>query len=235
MSLLDCDFDSEYEVMFSAWGEGELKAGDPLPLKTVDSYLDEYRKKHRRFPRDISLLLEDPMASGCDYGYTSIDPAMLEKLLTLKELVLPDSVVHIGVTPEVRRILSENRTLIRGSFDSYAERFAAENGLNFRPRDLVFAESFFEPAWESTTLILMFMRCGSAQIKERISSPGTSSSNTLGGNFYYKLKRDFYRSMTAEDVAGLLRPSLFDAVISDGRLASFIEKARSHGYYSGRN
>ena len=74
-----------------------------------------------------------------------------------------------------------------------------------------------------------------AQIEEKVTSPGSSAGNTFGGNFYYSLPRDFYKTMTVEQVASQLRPSLCDATLKDGRLAAFLEKAKAHGYYTGKN
>ena len=156
-------------------------------------------------------------------------------LLYHKELILPDSVTHIEVTPRLAEILKDNHTLIRGSLDSFAEGFASANGLPFRPADFVFAEYVFEPARESTTMILLFHRNGSVQIKEDIRSPGTSASNTLGGSFYYSLPKDFYLTKTAEEIAGMFRSVLHDAILQDGRLAAFLQKANTHSLYQGKN
>ena len=97
------------------------------------------------------------------------------------------------------------------------------------------ANYYFEPACESTKLSLVYTRDGKAFIKEDISSPGTSASNTFGGTFTHGLKKDFYKTMTAEQIAEQFSPRLRQAIIEDGRLAAFIEKARTHGYYDGKN
>ena len=235
MCLLDHDFYGEYELMLSAWGKGVLNEGGLPDMQKPDAIFAEFRKKARRFPKDISLLVMDPRGSGYDYGFTGIDPAFLEKLGTLKELILPDSVTALEITPEVGEILDRNRTLIRGSFGSFAESFAAERGLHFRPSDYVFANRVFRPADEETEMKLVFKRNGSVQIVERITSPGTSVSNTMGGSFYHSLNKDFYLKETAEEIAGRFRDALREAIIGDGRLAAFIEKAAEHGYYTGKN
>ena len=92
---------------------------------------------------------------------------------------MPDSITDIKMTPTLEKILKENNTLIRGTFNSFAERFANENGLNFRHSDYRFAYYFFEPAQESTELNLIFSRDGTVTIEEKISSPGSSAGNTL--------------------------------------------------------
>ena len=103
-SLLHCLFYTEkygweYELTFSAWGEGVLSENDLLDIEKPDNAIAKFKKRFRRYPKSISLLLEDSLAAGCDYGYTGVDPALLEKLATIKELILPDSVAQIELTP----------------------------------------------------------------------------------------------------------------------------------------
>ena len=235
MSLLDYEFGSEYDIMLSAWGAGVLSESSLLDFQQPDVILEKYKKKYRRNPKSISLYVQDPMAVGYDYGYTGVDSVLLEKLETLKELILPPSVSDIQVTPKLKNILTDNNTLVRGAFDSFAERFARENKLRFRHSDFVFAEYESECPPESTKLTMQFKRDGSVVIKEDISSPGTSASNTLGGSFYHKLSKEFYKTSTAEEIAEMFSEGLRDAVIKDGRLAAFIAKAKSHDLFTGNN
>ncbi len=231
MCILHCQFKSEYEMMLSAWGEGELH--EKGLIASLTEVFGNFKKKYKRKPKDISLELEDSMSFG--YGFTSIDSAFLEKLGTLKELVLPDSVTDIKMTPVLEKQFKENNILIRGNFNSFAEKLANEYGLNFRPSDFVFAEDYFEPAFESTKLTLIFRRNGTVTIEERVSSPGSSAGNTFGGTFYHSLTRDFYMTQTAEDIAGMFGKRLCNAIISDGRLAKFIETAKTHNIYTDKN
>lgn len=232
MSLLEHEFEEDYELMLRAWGEGVLSEAQLLDFQRLDAIFAAFKKKYRRLPREISLELQDSRAAGCDYGFTGIDPALLEKLPALKELILPPSVTALELTPAARAILKSSRTLIRGAFDSYAERFAVKEALPFRPADLLFAEYEFH---DTTTLFLIFTRDGKAVIRESCSEPGSSCSHTYGGDFYHPLPDGFYLRMTAEDVAAQFGGGLHDAIISDGRLAAFIEKAKTHGFFTGNN
>ncbi|MBR6917609.1 MAG: hypothetical protein IKN38_05440 [Clostridia bacterium] len=234
-SLLHSNFDSEYDIMLSSWGEGVLDEEGLLDIMKPESIFKDYGEDHKRPPKSISLFIDDPGESGLGYSCTGVDTAFLEKLEKLKELILPDSIKHIGVTPKLNEIFKKNDTLIRGNFDSYAEKFAKENSLRFRPSDYVFARYYFEPAREQTTMILTFKRNGKVEIKEDITSPGTSSSNTLGGTFIHPLKKDFYMKMSAQEIAGKFRGAIRDAIINEGKLSEFIEKAKSHGYFTGNN
>ena len=235
MSLLDHEFNSEYELMLSAWGEGTLSESALLDLQKPDAVFREFRKKYHRFPKSISLIISDPHDVGYDFCYTGVDTALLEKLETLKELVLPDTITHIDMSPKLTEIFKDNKTLIRGKLDSFAEKFAQENGLNFRPADFVFADFEDERFHESTTMTLLFKRSGNVEIKESSSSPGSSSSHTLGGSFTHALSRDFYQTQTAEQIAEKFYACARDAILTDGRLAAFIDKAKSHKIYTGKN
>lgn len=235
MSLLDYEFGLEYDIMLSAWGEGVLSESSLLDFQRPDAILKKYKKEYRSVPKSISLYVMDPMAVGYDYGYTGLDPYFLEKLETLKELILPPSVSDIPITLKLENILIGNNTLIRGIFDSTAERFARENKLPFRHSDFVFAAYELECAPESTILTMQFKRNGSVVIKEDVSSPGTSSSNTLGGSFYHSLNREFYKTNTVEEIADMFSGGLRDAVLKDGSLADFIVKAKTHDLFSGAN
>ncbi|WP_028506145.1 hypothetical protein [Ruminococcus sp. FC2018] len=233
MSLFDHYFDRDYALEFEAWGDGEISE---KALKiSLDEIFAEFAEEIGGYPADISLSITDTLACGYDYGFTSIDTAFLEKLDTLKELVLPDSITDIKMTPKLEKLLKNNGVLIRGTFDSFAEKFAAENGLHFRHRDLFLASYEFAPAHETTTLTLQFLRDGSAQIEENVSSPGSSSSHCFGGTFYHALDREFFLHKSAEDIADRFGKSLHDELIENGRLADFLEKARTHRLYKGKN
>ena len=234
-SLLDHDFDTEYDLSLSAWGDGTLAESELLDFQKPDAIIGEYKKKRHRYPKSISLLIQDSRGYGSETGYTDVDPALLEKLETLKELILPDTITHIDLTPKLEKSFKENDTLIRGSFDSFAESFARESVLRFRPADFIFAD-FEDTRWhEYTTMKLIFRRNGNVEVKETSSSPGSSAGNTFGGSFTHLLPRDFYMTQTAEEIAERFNKDAREAIISDGRLAAFIEKAKTYDYYRDKN
>ena len=233
MSLLDFEFDSEYDLMLSAWGEGTVKDSNfNIRLGTI---YKKFQKEYSREPKDVSLFIEDPFTCGFDYGFTAIDTAFLEKIEKLKELILPNSITDIQMTPKLETILHENKVLIRGSFDSFAEKFAAENKLHFRPANFLFAKYVFEPAHETTLLTMMFKRDGNVVMEESVSSPGSSAGNTFGGTFYKDLPKNFHKTMTVEQIAEMYGSHLHDAIIKNGKLADFLEKAKNHKIFTGKN
>ena len=125
--------------------------------------------------------------------------------------------------------------LVRGWFDTFAERLAAQYKLHFRPSDFRFGFSFYEAQQESTALTLVIRRDGSAFIKEEVNSPGSSAGNSFGGSFEFDLPADFYKTMTLEDIAGRFGGSLYESIIRKGKLKEFLEKANSHNIFMGQN
>ena len=232
MSTLHSIFNDEYDIKFEVRGDSAVscKAFDG----DVDRAFERYREECGKEPGDLSLVIEDTLKSGFDYGFTEIETAFLERLENLKELILPDSITEIKMTDKLERILKENNTLIRGSLDSFAERFAAEMGLNFRPADFIFARHVFAKVQEITLLTVQFNRDGSVQIRSDVDSPGSSAGNTFGGVFYNEIPSDFWMNTTAEEVSAMY-PGLDDVVVKDGRLADFIEKAKEHKIFTGKN
>ena len=232
MSILHSIFNGEYDIEFEVRGNGTV-SNEAFDLD-VNRAFERYKEECGGEPRDLSLVIEDTLKSGFDYGFTEVETAFLERLENLKELILPDSITEINVTDKLERILKENNTLIRGSLDSFAERFAAEMGLNFRPADFIFARHVFAKVQEITLLTVQFNRDGSVQIRSDVDSPGSSAGNTFGGVFYNEIPSDFWMNTTAEEVSAMY-PGLDDVVIKDGRLADFIENAKEHKIFTGKN
>ena len=230
--MLHSIFNEEYDIRFEVRGNGTVSSeafdGD------VTRVLERYEAECGRAPRDISLVLEDTLKAGFDYGFTEVETAFLERLENLKELILPDSITEITMSEKLEKILKDNNTLIRGSLDSFAERFAADTGHNFRPADFIIARHVYEKVQETTLLTVQFKRDGSVQIRSDVDSPGSSAGNSFGGVFYNDLPSDFWMNTTAEEVSSMY-PGLDDAVVKDGRLADFIAKAKEHKIYIGKN
>ena len=219
--------------MLSALGNGEVTNSNLST--TLDKIYSEFKKKFKRNPIDVSLSIEDTLAYGLDYGFTSIDTDFLESIDSLKELILPNSITEIKMTPKLETILKENRVLIRGSFDSFAEEFAIMNKLHFRPADFVFASHLFEYAHETTVLTMQFKRNGKVVIEVAVNSPGSSGGNTFGGNFYHNIPNNFYKTKTVEEIAGSFSDVTCKAILENGSLATFIEKAKTHKFFMGKN
>ena len=232
MSILHSIYNDEYDIKFEIRGKGIID--NESFDSDINRAFDRYKEECGKVPRDLSLVIEDTLKGGFDYGFTGIETAFLERFENLKELILPDSITDIRMTDKLENILKKNNTLIRGSLDSFAERFAKEMGLNFRPSDFIIARHVFEKVQETTLLTVQFRRDGSVRIREDVDSPGSSADNSFGGAFYNELSSDFWMNTTAEEVSAMY-PGLDNAVVKDGRLAAFIETAKRHKLFTGKN
>ncbi len=235
MSLLSVYDDREYDLTLSAFGGGTVE--DASFSHSLKEILRTFREKHGRDPIDVSYVIEDTKACELAYWFTAVAPGYLEQLPTLKELVLPDTVVSVGMTPALEKLLKGNRTLIRGAFDSYAETIAGQYRLPFRPADFEIARHEMERVREITILTLAFRRDGTCYIREDINSPGSSASHSFGWTFVHELPRAFYRVKTAEKVAGEFSEVMEKEILEDGRLSDFIVRAKEKDkrLYWGRN
>lgn len=230
--MLYANFNREYSLELEAFGGGtvcEETLGSP------DKKYEAYREQFACEPEDVSLKITDTHATGLDYWFTGIDTAYLERIDKLKELILPDTITVIEMTDKLSGILKDNNTLIRGSLDSFAERFAEENGLNFRPSDFVIGRNEFEPAHEITVVSILFRRDGSVVAESDVSSTGSSAGNSFGGTFTKEIPGDFWINMTAEELVEKYSISCRRAILESGRLAAFIDKAKDHRIYTGKN
>ena len=206
MCLLYSKFHKDdYDIVIEAWGDGTL------PQKNVNRLIEirkEYVAECRANPVSISLQL-----NNCNAGFTDIAPKFLEQIDELRELILPDTVTKLHMTPKLERIFQRNKTLIRGSFDSFAEQFAHEHGLRFRPADFEFYEDYCELGHETTTRKLKFRRDG---------------SNTFGGYHDTELPHHFFQTMTFDQFLARFHELAAKIIVDYGKMAEFFEKAKTH-------
>ena len=233
MSILQHSFDKECDIMLEAYGGGSVNiaafsyfgsnADDDHPWPDIHS---RYVEEHDAEPSCVSLRVRN----GYDEAFTDVDARFLEPIAALKELILPDTVTKLDVTPKLEQIFQNNKTLIRGPLDSFAERFAHEHGLRFRPDDIDFDYEYFKYADETTYRTLMFLRDGSVIIRASSSSPGSNGGNTFGGDFDSELPQDFYNMTFAEFVDGFPE-SIAERVRKNESFAAVWDKFKTHDIY----
>ena len=78
MCLLNHDFMTEYELSFSAWGETVLRDTDDTDFMSSAKVFEEFMKKYKRFPKSISLEVQDSSAFG--YCIHAVDTATYNKI-----------------------------------------------------------------------------------------------------------------------------------------------------------
>ena len=226
MGVLHHSFDRGYEIELEAIGDGIVN--EESFEGSLDRIYAAFQEHYSRFPADISLSIRNSLSAP----FTEVDPAFLERITALKELILPDSISEIKTTEKLLAVFRGNNTLIRGNFGSFAENFAEMHGLNFRPADLLLAKYEDERAHETTYYTLIFRRSGSIAIEMEVSSSGSSAGNTFGGKFYHELPDKFWKTMNAEEVC----KSHTEELLKNGRLARFMEAARARdNIFTGEN
>ena len=172
----------------------------------------------------------EPLSFYIYDGVTGMGCGCLDYFHSLKELRIADSVTDIAVSQELEAILKKNRTVIRGSFDSYAERFSVKYSLPFLHDDIEIGRSRNE--YESYIITLRFHADGRPYIYQNCITGGISPGCSGGAEKDIPLPMNFYRKMTAEDIADLCTGNCYSAICSCGKLKKFLKKAsRRNGYY----
>jgi len=158
-------------------------------------------------------------------GITEVGEGFLETFRNMDCLILSRSVRAIGMTEKLRRLLRKNKVLIRGAYDTFAEAFAAENGLPFLQADIPLAVDRDEAHHETAYLTLRFHENGKADIHCNVFSPGSSAGNNGGGEHASELPDDFCVGCTVEAFAGNFPERLRGELLQNAELARFLEAA----------
>ncbi|MBO4410703.1 MAG: hypothetical protein J5794_00715 [Lachnospiraceae bacterium] len=206
---------SERGYGLAAVGEGFL------PAELVSSI-----RNHERLndPQGIVFELDDDI--------TEVEAGFFDWTPWLRELTCGKSLKKIGMTDRSLKIFRDNDVLVRGFFDTYAERFASEYGLRFIHDDFRLGGSgnYFEPS--GTDLItLLLAPYKKPVIRQSNFCQGSSAGSSLGGDIDLTLEETFYQTMSAEDIAGICWGTCYDSIRKNAALAKFISKARKKGGY----
>lgn len=198
---------------YSAYGEGELC------VKDCEGY-----KKEDFVDKKISFYLYSDV--------TSVEEGFFDIFDGLKEIIIPDTVTYIGVTDVTLEILQKNKVLIRGAFDSYAEKFAKKYELEFLHSDLEIAcvGDYFDGGVDIITI--KFSLSAQPCIHQDSRCQGNSAGSTGGGEVSISIPEDFYLTHTAEDIADMCWGSCYEKISKNTKLKDFLEKAKmKKGYH----
>ena len=119
--------------------------------------------------------------------------------------------------------------IVRGSFNSAAEKLATDLGLTFIHKNIHVARYYFEPQSETTTLTLSFQKGECPFIWEDVVCPGISAGNNGGGTIRHDLPNDFYKAGTAEDFASHLGRAYTKQILANEELKAFLAEASRRG------
>lgn len=158
-------------------------------------------------------------------GITGLGEGFLDAFSHIDCLILSRTVESVASTPELDKILRKNKVLIRGEYDTFAERFAGEKGLRFLHCDIHLADDDDAEHHEHDIITLRFHTKGAPDIHYNCFTPGSSAGNYGGGEYAVKLPKDFYVGCTAELFAGNFPERLREQLKSNDLLRRFLEAA----------
>ena len=180
-----------------------------------DVFLDEYNpgpytlyghnifvRKHWDCKRPVSVCVEDITSSGLkpeEYytlvitdGISSVKPGFIESFPTLQDLIVEADLKKIECTPELEALLKKNNVVLRGRFNSPAEKLASRLGLRFIHKNIFLAVYINREYHESSELSLCFQEGEPPFFWRDDKTQGISAGNTGGGTVRTDLDEDFY-------------------------------------------
>lgn len=180
-----------------------------------DVFLDEYNpgpytlyghnifvRKHWDCKRPVSVCVEDITSSGLKPekyytlvitdGISSVKPGFIESFPNLQDLIVEADLKKIECTPELEALLKKNNVVLRGRFNSPAEKLASRLGLRFIHKNIFLAVYINREYHESSELSLCFQEGEPPFFWRDDKTQGISAGNTGGGTVRTDLDEDFY-------------------------------------------
>lgn len=156
-----------------------------------------------------------------------VEQDFFELLPTISELWILNKDCRLYMTDKTMKLFKDNNVLLRGRFDTFAERFAREQKLTFLHLDTELArvEDYNERGIDIITL--RFYDEGSAYIHQDYRCAGSSAGSVGGGETSFDLPKDFYLTMSDKDIAGQCWGSCYDDILEKGVLRQLIKKAKN--------
>ena len=194
----------------TAYGTGELNISDR------NSYTEEF---FSREPNSVRFKIYN--------GITGVESGFFSTFTTLHELEVPESVKYMDESPETVALMKQNCVLIRGVYDSAAERFAEKHGLSFAHSDVEIARVDVpgrEYDFMIITLRLPLDR--GAYIHQDYRCPGISAGSTGGGETDVPLPKNYVTDLSPKDIADLCWGACYSAICSSKTLKQYLAGAK---------
>ena len=160
-------------------------------------------------------------------GITGLGKGYLEAFPNIDCLILARTVESVATTPELDKRLRKNKVLIRGEYNTFAEKFAEEKGLGFLHCDIHLADDDIGDHYEHDIITLRFHDNGSSDIHYNCFTPGSSAGSYGGGEYANPLPRDFYVGCTVEKFADNFNERVRGQILSNDMLRRFLDAANS--------
>lgn len=158
-------------------------------------------------------------------GITGLGEGYLDAFPKIRCLILSRTVVSMAVSPEMSERMKRRKVLIRGEYDSFAESYAKENGLDFLHSDIHIADDDIEVAHEHDIITLRFHTDSAPDIHYNCFTPGSSAGSYGGGEYANELPEDFYVGCTVEKFAANFNERVREQIIANDAIRRFLESA----------
>ncbi len=158
-------------------------------------------------------------------GITQVGEGFLNAFPHIGCLILARTVGSVDTTPEIDNRLRKNKVLIRGEYDTFAERFAREKGLAFLHCNIHLADDDIGDHYEHDIITLRFHAEGAPDIHYNCFTPGSSAGSYGGGEYANELPKDFYVGCTIEKFANHFNERVREQILSNETLRRFLEIA----------
>jgi len=170
-------------------------------------------------------------------GITALGEGYLDAFPKIDCLILSRTVGSVAVTPELVKRMRRRKVLIRGEYDTFAERFAQEMKLEFLHSDIHLADNDIEAAHEHDIITLRFHQSAPPDIHYNCFTPGSSAGSYGGGEYANVLPRDFAVGCTVEKFAAHFSERVQAQILSNDALRRFLEASnrRQPGREAGRD
>ena len=152
--------------------------------------------------RPVDVCAEDVRSSGLDPkeyltliigdDVRRLGPGVIESFPNLQDLIVESELKRLPCTPELEALLTKNNVILRGSFNSPAEKLANKLGLRFIHKNIFLAGRFDEEHYESSDITLCFEEGQPPFILRNDITQGWAASNSGGGTVRTDLPEDFY-------------------------------------------
>ena len=152
--------------------------------------------------RRISVCVEDIQSCGLqpeEYytlviteGIGGVKPGFIESFPNLLDLIVEADLKKIECTPALEALLKKNNVVLRGSYNSPAEKLAQRLGLRFIHKNIFLAVYHNTKYHESSALSLCFQEGELPFFWRDDKTQGISAGNTGGGTVRTDLDEDFY-------------------------------------------
>ena len=176
-------------------------------------------------PKPTESLAEKYDTLSITEGITEVGEGFLDAFPNIGCLILARTVGSVASSPELDKRLRKNKVLIRGEYETFAERFAEEKGLRFLHCDIHLADDDIETAHEHDVITLRFHTKGAPDIHFNCFTPGSSAGSYGGGEYANELPKDFYVGCTVEQFADNFPERLHEQLTENEMLRRFLEAA----------